>query len=68
MSLTTLERLFAEHGALKAELLRRCMIYQYEAKQTVAKHFSLTFEKVDLPYLEWVKLRERYTQETGFTL
>ena len=53
-------QLIAEYSALKDELKRRSMIYQYEEKVRAAKFFGLTFEQVDLPYVEWAKIRGRY--------
>jgi len=41
------------------------MTYQRTAKETVAAHYGLPFEKVDLPFNEWMALRERYERETG---
>jgi hypothetical protein len=48
---------------MKDELKRRSMIYQYDEKLVVARHFGLSFAEVDLPYVEWKVLREQYHAE-----
>jgi len=60
-----LRRNLEEYDALKQELKRRAMIFQYDAKVCVARHFNLTFAQVDLPYAEWSALRTKYREETG---
>lgn len=60
-----LRREAEEIAALRAELKAKCMVYQYEAKCRVAQHYGLAFSAVDLPYPQWVELREKYQRETG---
>lgn len=66
MTLSEMVRTLEEVSAMKAELKRRCMIYQHDAKMRVAKHYGLTFEQVDLPFREWMEMRQRFRDETGF--
>ncbi len=54
-----------EVAALRKLLKERTMIYQYEAKVRVARHFGLEFAEVNVAYVDWAKLRERYRAETG---
>jgi hypothetical protein len=52
--------------AVQQQILRRCaMIYQYQAKMTVAAHYGLTLDEVNLPFDQWMALRRKYQQETG---
>ena len=57
-----------EVASLQALLKDCCRIYQFDAKQTVAKYYGLPFGEVDLPYLEWSALRERYQRDSGLGL
>lgn len=66
MTIPELIGVLDEVSAMKAELKRRCMIYQYGAKMAVAKHYGMTFDQVNLPFREWMDLRQRFRDETGF--
>jgi hypothetical protein len=50
---------------IERELKKLAKVYQLEAKLTVAKYYGLTLAQVDLPFVEWRSLRDRYEQETG---
>ncbi len=58
------ERL-AAIAMLQAKIKQTAMTYQRLAKEVVAKHYGLPFADVDLRFLDWMKLRERYERETG---
>lgn len=48
---------------LREAIRRGSMIYQYDLKIEVARHYGLTWEEVDLPYAEWEALRDKYLKE-----
>ncbi len=66
--MSSIEQQAAEIGALQAQVKRMSMTYQRSTKEIVAQHYGLPFEQVDLPFHEWMALRDRYQRETGLPL
>jgi hypothetical protein len=53
-----------EIDAMRRELKRRTMIYQYDDKCRVAAYYKLDPQTLfDMPYTEWAELRARYFKE-----
>ncbi len=50
----------AEIEVLKTELKRRSMIYQYEEKVAAASFLGLTFDEVNVAYVDWARIRTEY--------
>ena len=69
--LTQYAKLMEEVGELakslleqnEEELRRRSMIYQYDEKMRIAKYYNLPFDKVNLPYKKFAKLRDKYNKD-----
>lgn len=47
-----------EIESIKRKIKRQSMIYQYDLKIEVANILHLSFEQVNLPFLEWSHLRD----------
>lgn len=53
-----------EVAAMRRELKRRTMIYQYDDKCRVAAYYKRDPQTLfDMPYAEWAELRDRYFKE-----
>jgi hypothetical protein len=47
-------------GRLQRKLKGQAMYYQYDLKMEVCKALGLTFKQVDLPYVQWAEIRDKY--------
>jgi hypothetical protein len=52
-------------GEMQAAQKRVAMVYQYDAKMTVAAYYGLTLDDVNLPFPEWAALRDKYETDSG---
>lgn len=54
-----------EIARLQEIVKSRSMIYQCTAKEIVASFYNIPLNEVDLPFDQWMSLREKYEQESG---
>jgi len=45
---------------VKDKIKAYTMIYQYDLKIEVGKAYGLTLDKVDLPFNQWIEIRDKY--------